>query len=128
MVRNGTNLYLTIKSIIEKTGVKINIDDDGIVSIMSKNHQAVEEALEIVQSLTRTIEIGEIYTGPVKKVVEFGAFVEVFPGTEGLVNISNMAEGRVEKVTDVCKEGDIVTVKATGVDRRGKIQLSIKDV
>ncbi len=117
-----------IKSIIEKTGVKINIDDDGIVSIMSKNHQAVEEALEIVQSLTRTIEIGEIYTGPVKKVVEFGAFVEVFPGTEGLVHISNMAEGRVEKVTDVCKEGDIVTVKATGVDRRGKIQLSIKDV
>ena len=98
------------------------------VSIMSKNHQAVEEALEIVQSLTRTIEIGEIYTGPVKKVVEFGAFVEVFPGTEGLVHISNMAEGRVEKVTDVCKEGDIVTVKATGVDRRGKIQLSIKDV
>ena len=63
-----------------------------------------------------------------KKVMDFGAFVEVFPGTEGLVHISNLAEGRVEKVTDVCKEGDIVTVKATGVDRRGKIQLSIKDV
>ena len=117
-----------IKSIIEKTGVKINIDDDGIVSIMSRNHEAVDEALEIVQNLTRTIEIGEVYTGPVKKVMEFGAFVEVFPGTEGLVHISNMAEGRVEKVTDVCKEGDIITVKATGVDRRGKIQLSIKDV
>jgi len=117
-----------IKSIIEKTGVKINIDDDGIVSIMSRNHEAVDEALEIVQNLTRTIEIGEVYTGPVKKIMEFGAFVEVFPGTEGLVHISNMAEGRVEKVTDVCKEGDIITVKATGVDRRGKIQLSIKDV
>ncbi len=117
-----------IKSIIEKTGVKINIDDDGIVSIMSRNHEAVDEALEIVQNLTRTIEIGEVYTGPVKKIMEFGAFVEVFPGTEGLVHISNMAEGRVEKVTDICKEGDIITVKATGVDRRGKIQLSIKDV
>ena len=117
-----------IKSIIEKTGVKINIDDDGIVSIMSRNHDAVNEALEMVQNLTRKIEIGEIYTGPVKKIMDFGAFVEVFPGTEGLVHISNMAEGRVEKVTDVCKEGDLVTVKATGVDRRGKIQLSIKDV
>ena len=117
-----------IKSIVEKTGVKINIDDDGIVSIMSRDHQAVDDALEIVQNLTRTIEIGETYTGPVKKVMDFGAFVEVFPGTEGLVHISNLAEGRVEKVTDVCKEGDIVTVKATGVDRRGKIQLSIKDV
>ncbi|MEE2599374.1 MAG: polyribonucleotide nucleotidyltransferase, partial [SAR324 cluster bacterium] len=117
-----------IKSIVEKTGVKINIDDDGIVSIMSRDHKAVDDALEIVQNLTRTIEIGETYTGPVKKVLDFGAFVEVFPGTEGLVHISNLAEGRVEKVTDVCKEGDIVTVKATGVDRRGKIQLSIKDV
>ena len=117
-----------IKSIVDQTGVKINIDDDGIVSIMSKDHDAVDKALEIVKNLTRTIEIGEVYSGPVKKVMDFGAFVEVFPGTEGLVHISNMAEGRVEKVTDVCKEGDVVTVKATGVDRRGKIQLSIKDV
>ena len=117
-----------IKSIVDKTGVKINIDDDGIVSIMSRDHNAVDDALEMVKNLTRTIEIGETYTGPVKKVMDFGAFVEVFPGTEGLVHISNLAEGRVEKVTDVCKEGDVVTVKATGVDRRGKIQLSIKDV
>ena len=117
-----------IKSIVDQTGVKINIDDDGIVSIMSRDHNAVDDALEMVKNLTRTIEIGEIYTGPVKKVMDFGAFVEVFPGTEGLVHISNLAEGRVEKVTDVCKEGDVVTVKATGVDRRGKIQLSIKDV
>ena len=117
-----------IKSIVEQTGVKINIDDDGIVSIMSRDHNAVDDALEMVKNLTRTIEIGETYTGPVKKVMDFGAFVEVFPGTEGLVHISNLAEGRVEKVTDVCKEGDVVTVKATGIDRRGKIQLSIKDV
>ena len=117
-----------IKSIVDQTGAKINIDDDGIVSIMSRDHNAVDDALEMVKNLTRTIEIGETYTGPVKKVMDFGAFVEVFPGTEGLVHISNLAEGRVEKVTDVCKEGDVVTVKATGVDRRGKIQLSIKDV
>ena len=117
-----------IKSIVEQTGVKINIDDDGVVSIMSRDHNAVDDALEIVKNLTRTIEIGETYTGPVKKVMDFGAFVEVFPGTEGLVHISNLAEGRVEKVTDVCREGDVVTVKATGIDRRGKIQLSIKDV
>ena len=117
-----------IKSIVDQTGVKINIDDDGIVSIMSRDHNAVDDALEMVKNLTRTIEIGETYTGPVKKVMDFGAFVEVFPGTEGLVHISNLAEGRVEKVTDVCKEGDVVTVKATGIDRRGKIQLSIKDV
>ena len=117
-----------IKSIVDQTGVKINIDDDGIVSIMSRDHNAVDDALEIVKNLTRTIEIGETYTGPVKKVMDFGAFVEVFPGTEGLVHISNLAEGRVEKVTDVCREGDVVTVKATGIDRRGKIQLSIKDV
>ena len=117
-----------IKTIVHQTGFKINIDDDGIVSIMSRDHNAVDDALEIVKNLTRTIEIGETYTGPVKKVMDFGAFVEVFPGTEGLVHISNLAEGRVEKVTDVCKEGDVVTVKATGVDRRGKIQLSIKDV
>ena len=117
-----------IKSIVEQTGVKINIDDDGVVSIMSRDHNAVDDALEMVKNLTRTIEIGETYTGPVKKVMDFGAFVEVFPGTEGLVHISNLAEGRVEKVTDVCREGDVVTVKATGIDRRGKIQLSIKDV
>ena len=70
----------------------------------------------------------EIYTLSLHDALPICAFVEVFPGTEGLVHISNLAEGRVEKVTDVCKEGDIVTVKATGVDRRGKIQLSIKDV
>ena len=117
-----------IKSIVEQTGVKINIDDDGIVSIMARDHNAVDDALDMVKNLTSTIEIGETYTGPVKKVMDFGAFVEVFPGTEGLVHISNLAEGRVEKVTDFCIEGDFVTVKATGVDRRGKIQLSIKDV
>jgi polyribonucleotide nucleotidyltransferase len=69
-----------------------------------------------------------VYTGPVKKVVDFGAFVEIFPGTEGLVHISNLSQERVKNVTDVVNEGDIITVKATGLDRRGKISLSMKDV
>jgi len=117
-----------IKGIVEKTGVKINVDDDGVVSIASRDHKAVDVALEMVRDLTRTVEIGEVYTGPVKKVVEFGAFVEIFPGTEGLVHVSNLAQERVKNVTDVVNEGDIVTVKATGLDRRGKISLSMKDV
>jgi polyribonucleotide nucleotidyltransferase len=117
-----------IKGIVEKTGVKINVDDDGVVSIASRDHQAVDVALEMVRDLTRSVEIGEVYTGPVKKVVDFGAFVEIFPGTEGLVHISNLSEERVKNVTDVVNEGDIITVKATGLDRRGKISLSMKDV
>ena len=117
-----------IKDIIEKTGVKINIDDDGIVSIASRDHKAVDVALDIVRDLTRTVEIGQNYTGPVKKVMDFGAFVELFPGTEGLVHISNLAPHRVNSVTDICSEGDIVTVRAMGMDKRGKLQLSMKDV
>ena len=117
-----------IKSIVERTGVKINISDDGLVSIASGDHKAVDAALEIVRDLTRTVEIGTVYDGLVKRVVDFGAFVEVFPGTEGLVHISNLAEGRVRAVTDVVREGDTVKVKAMGLDKRGKLQLSIKDV
>jgi polyribonucleotide nucleotidyltransferase len=117
-----------IKDIIEKTGVKMNIDDDGIVSIASRDHKAVDVALGMVKDLTRTVEIGQTYTGPVKKVMDFGAFVELFPGTEGLVHISNLAPHRVNTVTDICREGDIVTVKAMGMDKRGKLQLSMKDV
>ncbi len=117
-----------IKDIVEKTGVKMNIDDDGIVSIASRDHKAVDVALDIVRDLTRTVEIGQTYSGPVKKVMDFGAFVELFPGTEGLVHISNLAPQRVNAVTDICREGDIVTVKAMGMDKRGKLQLSMKDV
>ena len=88
----------------------------------------MDAALEIVRDLTRTVEIGTVYDGIGKRVVDFGAFVEVFPGTEGLVHISNLAEGRVRAVTDVIREGDTVKVKAMGLDKRGKLQLSIKDV
>ena len=117
-----------IKSIIEKTGVKMNIDDDGLVSISSKNHEAAQEALNEVKNKTRTVQIGQIYNGPVKKIMDFGAFIEIFPGTEGLVHISNLAKHRVNKVSDICKEGDLVKVKAMGIDKRGKLQLSMKDI
>jgi polyribonucleotide nucleotidyltransferase len=116
-----------IKGIVEQTGVKINVDDDGVVSFSSRDHKAVDVALEMVQNLTRTAEIGETYTGPVKKVVDFGAFVEIFPGTEGLVHVSNISNERIKNVSDVLKEGDLVTVKAMGIDKRGKLQLSMKD-
>lgn len=117
-----------IKGIVEKTGAKINIDDDGVVQISSKDHAAVDKALEIILALTGSIEVGTIYKGPVKKVTDFGAFVEILPGLEGLVHVSNLAEGRVKNVTDVVNEGDIVSVKAMGYDKRGKLQLSMKDV
>lgn len=117
-----------IKGITEKTGVKINVNDDGIVSVVSTNHQAVDDALEIIYDLTRAVEIGTIYDALVVKIVDFGAFVELFPGTQGLVHISNLAKERVKSVTDVVQEGQSVKVKAIGFDRRGKLQLSAKDV
>ena len=116
-----------IKGITEKTGTKININDDGIVSVVSTNHQAVDEALEMIYDLTRTVEIGTTYDALVVKIVDFGAFVELFPGTQGLVHISNLAKERVGSVTDVVQERQAVKVKAIGFDRRGKLQLSIKD-
>ena len=95
--------------------------------ISSREHNAVDEALEIVKSLTKEIEIGSVYTGPVKKIMEFGAFVELVPGTDGLVHISQLSEERVEKVTDVLQEGEIVTVKVIGFDKRGKLKLAMME-
>lgn len=116
-----------IKGITEQTGAKINVSDDGIVSVVSTNHQAVDEALDMIYNLTRTVEIGTIYDSIVVKIVDFGAFVELFPGTQGLVHISNLTKERVRNVTDVVQEGQAVKVKAIGFDRRGKLQLSMKD-
>ncbi|MDH4224481.1 MAG: polyribonucleotide nucleotidyltransferase [Deltaproteobacteria bacterium] len=114
-----------IKGIIEKTGVKMDVNDDGVVSISSVNHAAVDEALEIVKSLTAEIEVGAVFTGPVKKIMDFGAFVELTPGTDGLVHVSQLGPERVENVSDVLSEGDIVTVKVIGFDKRGKLKLTM---
>jgi len=122
-----------IKKIVEETGAKIDIEDDGRVFISAIDGGAGEKALEIIQSLTQDIQVGQIYKGKVVRIMEFGAFVEVIPGVlglpgkDGLVHISQLDVGRVAKVEDVVKMGDEILVKATGVDKQGRLNLSRKD-
>ncbi len=116
-----------IKAIIENTGTEINIDDRGVVTIAGTDMDAINRAAAQIEGITEDIKVGKIYTGIVKKVTEFGAFVELVPGKEGLVHISKLDFKRVNKVTDVVNEGDSVTVKVIGVDKFGRIDLSRKD-
>ncbi|HEX2225733.1 MAG TPA: polyribonucleotide nucleotidyltransferase [Candidatus Binatia bacterium] len=116
-----------IRGIIEATGVKIDVEDDGSVTIASSDEVAARKAIEMVQRIAAEAEVGKIYKGTVRKIVEFGAFVEILPGTDGLVHISQLAPERVRKVTDVLKEGDEVMVKVLEIDRQGKIRLSRKE-
>jgi polyribonucleotide nucleotidyltransferase len=115
-----------IRSIIERTGTKIDIEDTGAVKIASPSAEAIEEAIALVKGYSQEAEVGEVYTGKVKKIVDFGAFVEILPGIEGLVHISQIARERVEKVTDVLKVGDEIKVKVLEIDGNGKIRLSRK--
>jgi len=117
----------TIKAIIEQTGVGIDVEDSGLVSISSPDAEAAQKAINIIKGLTREPEVGEFYMGIVRRVVQFGAFVEILPGTDGLVHISDLEEGRVNRVEDVCREGDEMLVKVTGIDNMGKIRLSRKE-
>ena len=117
----------TIRGITEQTGCSIDIDDTGTVTIASPDSDAAARAQQIIESLTEEPEVGKIYFGTVKKVLEFGAFVEIIPGTDGLVHISELADHRVEKVEDILSEGDEVYVKCIGIDRGGKIKLSRKE-
>ncbi|TAN60331.1 polyribonucleotide nucleotidyltransferase [bacterium] len=116
-----------IKGIILETGVKMDIDDTGKVNIASSDDSAAQRAIALVRKLTQEAEIGKLYMGKVKKITDFGAFVEIFHGTEGLVHISQLAEERVKNVRDILKEGDEVLVKVVEVDQAGKIRLSRKD-
>ncbi len=116
-----------IRHIISETGAEINVDDSGTVTIASSDENASIRAIEMIKALTEEAEIGKIYLGTVKKVVDFGAFVEIIPGTDGLVHISQLENRRVNKVTDVLNEGDEVHVKVIDIDRNGKIKLSRKD-
>ncbi|MBA4396973.1 MAG: polyribonucleotide nucleotidyltransferase [Syntrophus sp. (in: bacteria)] len=116
-----------IRHIISETGVTIDVEDDGTVTIASSDAEAAARAVAMVKWLTEDAEIGKIYVGTVKKIVDFGAFVEILPGTEGLVHISQLANERVNKVTDVLQEGDEVTVKVLEIDKQGKIRLSRKE-
>jgi polyribonucleotide nucleotidyltransferase len=117
----------TIRQIISETGVSINVEDDGTITIASNDVEAASKAIAMINWLTEEAEVGKVYLGTVKKVVDFGAFVEILPGTEGLVHISQLARERVHKVTDILKEGDKVPVKVLEVDRNGKIRLSRKE-
>jgi polyribonucleotide nucleotidyltransferase len=116
-----------IKNIVTETGVKINVDDVGKVSIASSDDEAAKKAVEMVKALTQDAEPGKLYMGTVRKIMDFGAFVEIFPGTDGLVHVSQLANERVENVSDILKEGDKVLVKCLEVDRTGKIRLSRKE-
>ncbi len=113
-----------IRGIIEETGVKIDVEDDGTVVIASTEGEGMRRAVELIEGIVAEPEIGKIYHGLVKKVVDFGAFVEILPGTDGLLHISQIEQGRINEVTDVLQEGDEVPVKVLEVDKQGKIRLS----
>ncbi|HEV8473710.1 MAG TPA: polyribonucleotide nucleotidyltransferase [Methylomirabilota bacterium] len=115
-----------IRGIQEQTGTKIDVEDDGRVTIFSPDAESVQKALAIVQDICREVELDRIYLGKVKKIVEFGAFVEVIPNTEGLLHISQIAESRIRTVQDVLTEGDEVLVKVIEIDGNGKMRLSRK--
>lgn len=117
-----------IKKIVEDTGVKIDIEDDGKVSIMSNDAIAAQEAIKIITNLTKEVEVGEIYLGKVVRIMEFGAFVELLPGKDGLVHISQLALERVKKVEDVVKIGDEIMVKVIEIDKQGRVNLSRKEL
>src|SRR5437660_3297858 len=115
-----------IRGIQEETGTKIDVEDDGRVTIFSPDNTSVQRALSIIQDICREVELDGIYVGKVKKIVEFGAFVEVIPNTEGLLHISQIADSRIRSVQDVLTEGDVVAVKVLEVDGNGKMRLSRK--
>ncbi|PLY01510.1 MAG: polyribonucleotide nucleotidyltransferase [Desulfuromonas sp.] len=115
-----------VRGIIDATGCAIDIEDDGTIKIASSDGAAAKKAIKMIRALTQEPEVDKLYMGTVKKIMEFGAFVEIFPGTDGLVHVSELANERVRNVTDVLNEGDQVLVKCIGVDRQGKIKLSRK--
>ena len=118
----------TIRSITEETGATVDISDDGTVKIFSVDKSAGDEARKRVELITAEVEVGAVYEGRVARLMDFGAFVTILPGKDGLVHISQICEERVEKVTDKLAEGDVVKVKVLEIDRQGRIRLSMKAV
>nr|PZN05279.1 MAG: polyribonucleotide nucleotidyltransferase [Bacillota bacterium] len=116
-----------INKIIADTGVKIDIEDDGKIYVAAPNEAAGKKALEMIKNITQDVEVGKIYLGKVLRITNFGAFVEILPGKEGLVHISKLSKGRVKRVEDVVKIGDEILVKVTDIDKQGRINLSHKD-
>jgi polyribonucleotide nucleotidyltransferase len=117
-----------IRQLTEETGTAIDIEDDGTIKISSVDKAAGEEAKKRIEQLTAEVEVGSIYEGPVIKIMDFGAFVNLLPGKDGLVHISQLSTSRVENVTDVVKVGEVVKVKVLEIDRQGRIRLSMKAV
>ncbi len=118
----------TIRALSEETGVTIDIDDDGTVKIASTDNAAAQECIRRIEQLTADVEVNAVYTGKVVRLMDFGAFVNILPGRDGLVHISQISNERVNQVSDVLKEGDMVTVKVLEVDKQGRVRLSMKAV
>jgi polyribonucleotide nucleotidyltransferase len=116
-----------IRSIIADCGVKVNVDDSGVVTIAAVDGESAQKATDMIMRLVEEAEVGKIYLGTVRKIVDFGAFVEILPGMDGLVHISQLAPHRVASVTDEISEGEQILVKVLEIDRQGKIRLSRKD-
>jgi polyribonucleotide nucleotidyltransferase len=115
-----------IRAIVDQTGVKVDVEDSGLVKLASPNYEAIEKAIYMIKRLTQEVEVGALYNGKVVRILGFGAIVELFPGTDGLVHISQLAEGHVKEVSDVLKEGDEVLVKVIDIDPQGRVRLSRK--
>jgi polyribonucleotide nucleotidyltransferase len=116
-----------IRAIQEETEATIEVEDDGTVTVFTSNQEKMDRALDIIRGLTREPEEGEVYEGPVRSIKDFGAFVEILPGTDGLVHISELAPFRVGRVEDVVSEGDTIKVRCIGIDPSGKVKLSHKE-
>jgi len=117
-----------IKSIIDETNVEIDVNPDGTVRIYAKNEESAKRALEIIDDVIREAKVGSVYDGTVTKVTDYGAFVRIMPGKEGLVHISNVSYKPIKNLRDIMKTGDKVKVKVIRITSDGKINLSIKDV
>jgi len=115
-----------IRSIIERTGVKIDVEDDGRVNVASADQTSAQKAISIIQELTATPELNKTYLGKIQRITDFGAFVEIMPGTDGLLHVSEIANHRVKDVRDELKEGEQILVKVINIDPTGKIRLSRK--
>ena len=117
-----------INKITSETGAEIDIKEDGLITVASADTASIEKALEWIRSLTEEPEVGHVYEGKVVGIKDFGAFVNILPGTDGMVHISQLADTRVEKVEDVLKLGQVVKVKLMGIDEKGRLSLSMKEV
>ena len=118
----------TIRQITEESGATVDINDDGTVKVFGQNQSARDAAVDMIMAITAEAEVGAVYTGKVARIVDFGAFITILPGKDGLLHISQIANERVENVSDYLTEGQEVTVKCLDVDQRGRIKLSIKEL